>query len=42
MLDSLLDLHFKLKNSAEKEFDKLSLQDNEIFRSTRIPELDQA
>ena len=30
------------KNSAEKEFDRLQFTRNEIFKSTRIPELDQA
>ena len=30
------------KNSVEKEFDRLQFTRNEIFKSTRIPELDQA
>lgn len=30
------------KNSAEKEFDRLQFTRNEIFKSTRIPELDGA
>ena len=30
------------KNSAEKEFDRLQFTRSEIFKSTRIPELDQA
>ena len=30
------------KNSAEKEFDFLQIQPGEIFRSTRVPELDKA
>ena len=30
------------KNTAEKEFDFLQIQPGEIFRSTRVPELDKA
>jgi len=30
------------KNEAEKEFDKLQIQSQEIFKSTKIPELDRA
>ena len=30
------------KNEAEKEFDRLQFKQSEIFRSTKIPELDRA